>query len=58
MQHEDAACNHPCGAEPMGCGNCEEAGNSYYDSYSERRAQMERAIRRDIANNYDDYEEE
>jgi len=25
-EFEDAGCNKPCGAEPMGCANCPECG--------------------------------
>ena len=25
---EDAGCNNPCGAEPMGCGTCDMFGTS------------------------------
>ena len=36
--NEDAACNNPCGGEPMACGNCPELrGQSSYefDPYDE-----------------------
>lgn len=33
--YEDAACNNPCGMEPMGCVTCAEIGRgtSYVDEY-------------------------
>ena len=37
--YEDAACNNPCGGEPMACGNCPELRSSEgppeydYDAY-------------------------